>query len=315
MGILKKFLGQSNANINTIDIINSLSSNDASKLNLNVDTDTVSIDSNKSGSGTVLPLTLKTDGAERLRIDTSGNVIINTSTISTSATSGFLWIPSCNGIPNGSPNSPYTNATALVFDTTNRNLVLRSGSNWITTAKLTGEGSIVGWNDITSDINVRGTGSNDPTWSLFRNNIYGYSFGTNTMNQAWITFHIKHDYAVGTPIHLHTHWSTTGTDTGVCRWGFEYTIAKGHQQSQFGTTNSYYVEQQSLGVPYTHMVAETAGILSDELEPDSLVLVRVFRDASHANDTLSDAAFLFTADIHYQCDRMSTKNRIPNFYS
>ena len=66
--------------------------------------------------------------------------------------------------------------------------------------------------------------------------------------------------------------------------------------------------------PYYHMVAETGPISSPSIEPDALVLVRVFRDAAHVNDTCTNGVFGFTADIHYQSDRHSTLNHAPNFY-
>lgn len=50
------------------------------------------------------------------------------------------------------------------------------------------------------------------------------------------------------------------------------------------------------------------------LEPNEIIMCRVFRDAAHANDTCTDNVFALTADLHYQCDRHSTKNRAPNFY-
>lgn len=274
----------------------------------------VNIKSTASGTNSPIPINLYTGDLLRASVDTTGNVVINTTAVSTTATSGFLWIPSCSGIPTGSPTAPYTNAAALVVDTANQNLVHRSGSTWVTNTKLTGTNSQYGWNDITSDITVRGTGVNNPTWATFRNGISAFSFSATAMNECWLNFHIKHDYAPGTPIHLHTHWSTTGTNTGVCRFGFEYTIAKGHQQSQFNATSTVYVEQAATGTAYTHMIAETTGITSSEIEPDTLILVRVFRDVANAADTLTDAAFVFTADIHYQCDRLATLNKSPNFY-
>ena len=67
---------------------------------------------------------------ERMRIDSSGNVIQNTAAVATTATAGFLWITSCAGIPTGAPTAPYTNAAAMVCDTTNNRLYVRVGSTW-----------------------------------------------------------------------------------------------------------------------------------------------------------------------------------------
>ena len=60
----------------------------------------------------------------------AGDTTIGTAALSTSATEGFLWIPSCAGTPSGAPTAPYTNAAALVADTTNNRLYVRVGSTW-----------------------------------------------------------------------------------------------------------------------------------------------------------------------------------------
>lgn len=170
-----------------------------------------------------------------------------------------------------------------------------------------------GWRDITSDIQVKGIGANNPTWATLKNGISAYTFSATTMQEAWINFHINHDYAVGTPIYLHAHWVNPGTNTDTVRWGFEYTIAKGHQQELFPETTTVYVEQACTG-QYYHMIAEIGtGISSASLEPDSLILVRVFRDAAHANDTCTNAVALIMSDVHYQASKWATKNKAPDF--
>lgn len=76
-------------------------------------------------------LSTTTDGAasvtERFRIDNKGNVIINTAAISTSATDGFLYLPTCAGAPSGTPTS-YSGRVATVYDTTNNKLYIYNGA-------------------------------------------------------------------------------------------------------------------------------------------------------------------------------------------
>lgn len=74
-------------------------------------------------AGTISP-------AERLRIDNGGNVIVGTAALATNATAGFLWIPSCAGTPSGAPTAPYTNAAALIIDTTASKIWVRVGTTW-----------------------------------------------------------------------------------------------------------------------------------------------------------------------------------------
>jgi hypothetical protein len=69
------------------------------------------------------------DVLERLRIDSAGNVIVNTAAIATSATDGFLYVPTCAGVPTGTP-STLTGRAPIVIDTTNHRLYFYSGGSW-----------------------------------------------------------------------------------------------------------------------------------------------------------------------------------------
>jgi hypothetical protein len=177
-----------------------------------------------------------------------------------------------------------------------------------------------GWRDMIGAIVARGVGANDPTWAAVTGlgNMFAYSFAAATMQQIWIAYHIDHDYAEGTPIFMHTHWinAAVSPNTGAVRWGFEYTVAKGHQQQAFSAPTTVYVNQTCNATRYMHHIAEVAvvdAIPATNLEPDSMIYARIFRDAADAADTCSDAVYLLTADCHYQASRYSTKNKAPDF--
>lgn len=180
-------------------------------------------------------------------------------------------------------------------------------------------GTEAGWRDLTGELYTEGGGSTAPTWTMFRQSIFAHEFESSKINQGWITFHLNHDYALGTPILPHLHWSVNTTNTGSVRWGFEWTIAKGHQQatgSIFEATSLHYVTT-NITEPsqYKHFVSEFAyadGIVSSLLEPDAMLLFRIFRDSP--NDTFPNSVFLLTSDLHYQSERFATKNRAPNFF-
>lgn len=176
-----------------------------------------------------------------------------------------------------------------------------------------------GWTDYLSSLSSGKTaGSSVPTWSTFRDGIKGFAFSPTGGDEIWISFHINHDFKLGTAIYPHVHWSPNTTSTGTVRWGVEYTAAKGHQQSNFGSSNTIYIEQTvGSADQYGHYIAESSdgdAISSDELEVDALVLMRIFRDGSHVNDTFPDDVFGFFVDLHVQIDRFSTLNKSPNFY-
>ncbi len=79
---------------------------------------------------------------EVFRLTSTKNVVVGTAAVATNAAAGFLWVTSCAGIPTGIPTAPYTNAAALVADSSANKLYFKVGSNsW--TAVGTGGGSTV----------------------------------------------------------------------------------------------------------------------------------------------------------------------------
>jgi Protein of unknown function (DUF2793) len=64
---------------------------------------------------------------QAMKIDSSSNVVVNTAAIATTATNGFLYIPTCAGAPTGVPTT-YTGRAPIVFDTTNNKLCIYNGT-------------------------------------------------------------------------------------------------------------------------------------------------------------------------------------------
>ena len=64
----------------------------------------------------------------QLRVDDT-NVVVGTGAIATGATSGFLWVAGCAGVPTGIPTT-YTGRVPVVVDTTNHRLYFYSGGSW-----------------------------------------------------------------------------------------------------------------------------------------------------------------------------------------
>lgn len=184
-----------------------------------------------------------------------------------------------------------------------------------------------GWNDLVQDVTVK-SGVNAPTIDVLRDGIQAYSFDPNTMNQCFTNFHIRHDYTatggdVGYPgmVYPHVHFSVNTPNTGVVRWGVEYSCARRYDSTgtrAFAATQTLYIEYDiATDMSYAHIVAEAAtgsGIANAGiLETDALIITRFFRDAAHPNDTFPDPVFLLTVDIHYPCDHNQTPSRFPPF--
>jgi len=176
------------------------------------------------------------------------------------------------------------------------------------------------WDDILAPLYfAKAAGLKDPTFSALQGGVSAWAFSAAAENELFISLHIPHTYKPNSKVYPHVHWTTTGTNAGVVRWGLEYTVARGHNQASggnFGATTTIFLEQAASGTARRHMITEAsdAQAFSTNLEPDSLVLMRIYRDATHANDTCTDAAFGLFADLHFQKSYWATKNKAPDFY-
>ena len=177
---------------------------------------------------------------------------------------------------------------------------------------------VFGWRDLTADIQVRGTGANDPAFNVYTGTtLRAYQFSATTMNEVFMVFHVPHDWLPGSSIFFHAHWSNAAAtpNTGNVKWSFDYSFAKGFGQEAFPAIQTATVTAAGPAVRYRHNVSETTAVSIPLMEVDGLILVRAYRDAAHASDTCTDAVFLHTVDIHYQSTNVATKNKAPNFYS
>jgi hypothetical protein len=176
-----------------------------------------------------------------------------------------------------------------------------------------------GWRDLVCGLETR-SGPSEPVLQNFRNGVYLYSFSSDVVQEAFAMAHIDHDYKLGSELFPHMHWTTDTTNTGTVRWGMEYTWARRFDDTgvtEFGPTNTIYVEQSAQNVAYRHYVAQPTvgnGIDGTGMNIDTVILIRVFRDAEHVNDTYPDSVYGITFDLHYQCERYATPNKDPNFF-
>lgn len=176
-----------------------------------------------------------------------------------------------------------------------------------------------GWADIVAELYTR-TSPNAANVNNFRDNIYLYEFNANEMREAFSNFHMPHSWKQGTMVYPHMHYTVNTNNTGIVRWGFEYTLARRHDstgQTSFPVTTTIYVEQTiPSNSAYKHFVCEApqnGGIAGTNLEVDAMILMRVFRDAT--NDTFPDSVLGITVDLHIEVDRAATPNRAPDFYA
>lgn len=179
-----------------------------------------------------------------------------------------------------------------------------------------------GWFDNVSQLYLRDTAdSADP--APFVGGISLRRFIPGEMREAFAEFHIPHTWKPGTMMYPHVHFTILSAGAGTVRWGFEYIFARTQRSNAFTqyptSSTTIYLEQViAANSERTHFVVEAAqgqGIPGTDLEVDGMILVRVFRDGAHVNDTFASDVFGITVDLHTEIDRYSTPFRFPPFYT
>ena len=182
----------------------------------------------------------------------------------------------------------------------------------------------VGWKDLPSEPKPLGANANDPAetaiGAAFMRGLEMTNATAGNEKEVYYRLHVNHDYVKGSKCWLHCHWNSGNTTaTDVVRWGFQYAAAKGFAQQAVSTTGTtVYVNQTLNGTAYMDYVSEVAdadAVPATNLEPDSLIHIRLFRDSANAADTHTASAWLTVVDGHYlSYDVGTTPLKAPPFY-
>jgi hypothetical protein len=173
-----------------------------------------------------------------------------------------------------------------------------------------------GWDDLPiSGVNLPSTGANAPVISQYRGNIHLLAFATNLLKETWTTIHLGHDIRPSAKIYPHIHWThNNATPSGSVVWKIDYTMANAFADQGFPIEQTITL-QSSAGIQYGHQVVEVADedAINTVLKPDTVVLLRIYRDVTDENDTFDDDAFLVIFDAHYESDGRRTSDKRPPF--
>jgi len=186
------------------------------------------------------------------------------------------------------------------------------GAEWI--SRPSSSASNWGWNDLRGHIDVNtAVPGTAPDWEIVRDNVFAWAFAPASLEQAYVSFHFNHDYVPGTDIYPHLHWTHNDASPGSTsvRWVMEYTIARGYEFEAFPATTTITLDDAVAG-QYIHHIREgtpneTGGsppistiIDGTNIEADTMVLMRIYRDGAATEDDFASDAFLLEVDLHYQ---------------
>lgn len=169
------------------------------------------------------------------------------------------------------------------------------------------------WDDLRVPMSATKKGGvNDPNFAQVKDNgagstgVFTYLFDKNAEEELFFSAQFPHSRKSATDIVPHVHWSPIDADTGVVRWGLEYTWID--INGTFGNTSIVYVEDAGDGSADKQQVAAFSPISGSGIVGISSMLIgRVFRDAAHGNDTYDADAALLEFDVHFEIDTIGSR--------
>jgi len=166
-------------------------------------------------------------------------------------------------------------------------------------------------------ISLGKTATNPPDLVELRNGIYLNAFDQTTSEQGFFAVHLLHDLKYGTDMTWHVHWThNNASPSGAVKWNIDYSMAKGYETDTFDAPTTI-TTTQTAAAQYTHHITpdDMTVPFSASMEPDSVIIGRIYRDAGDAADTFADDAFLIQFDLHYQMAQYGTEERNRPFTS
>lgn len=138
-----------------------------------------------------------------------------------------------------------------------------------------------------------------------------YGFATNATNEIEFTAQTQHGMAETADIHI--HWMPTTTDTGHVVWGFEYSVAP--IESAMRTVDTLWSDVSGAdtgsdagGTAWkAHMSHFDGDIYFPTNSISNIIICRVFRFGTHADDTYPEPAQMLSIDFHVKYRRLGSR--------
>jgi hypothetical protein len=168
------------------------------------------------------------------------------------------------------------------------------------------------WEDLRFDSNAaKAAGVKDPSHLAVLGGLRTYVFSPTTQEELYLNCQMPHSWD-GSAIYPHVHWFATTASTNIgCRWGLEYSWAS--LGTTFATPSTIYGQTVSEATTVIqankHYLTSLTSISPSTSQNDisSMLMCRLFRDATVVGDTFDQGAALLEFDIHYRSNGIGSK--------
>ena len=170
------------------------------------------------------------------------------------------------------------------------------------------------WDDLRFDANaLKAAGVKDPAYTTcLGSGLRAYWFSPTTQEELYFAAQMPHSWD-GSAIYPHVHWfDSTGSSTkaDLVRWGLEYSWAE--IGSTMTTASTVYISTRFPDEAITknkHYISEFAAITPSTNQDgmSAMLLCRLFRDSTVAEDSSTNGAYLLEFDIHYRMNMIGSR--------
>lgn len=175
------------------------------------------------------------------------------------------------------------------------------------------------WSDLTGELEESQRTGGSISWMYPHGGNYRVPIMNGSPTRRWqIAFHVEHDPKQGSVIFPHVHWTNDAVEVlgNSATFLLTWMLAAGHDQANFSAPASMTITDTLNGTkqPWRHFIAQgtnpaTQGIPMPEI--DSLILMTVELQSAVGAGNVGG----MFVDLHYEKERISTKENTPDFYT
>lgn len=169
---------------------------------------------------------------------------------------------------------------------------------------------------------VKTGGSKDPDFAQFKDNgsgsqgVFMYWFDGSTEEELYFSVQMPHCWKQGSNIIPHVHWvpSANGSANQFVKWGLEYTwsnVSGTYPDTTIISTDASDASNATIQGDTTmlidkHYISTFGEISGSGKTLSSMMICRIFRDATDSDDDYPSDAGLMEFDIHYEIDSLGS---------
>ena len=168
------------------------------------------------------------------------------------------------------------------------------------------------WDDLRVSLQVSDQGSltAPDSIALFNDGagsqgIFGLGFSSTTEEEVSFSVQLPHGYVVGTNLRPHIHWMTPDANAGNVVWGFEYAVFNIGVANSGVSVNTTATDAAPASA-WNEQVISFSEINGTDIVESTVIMCRLYRDATNGADTYGSDAVGMSFDIHYQVDDLGS---------